>query len=334
RAPALDGKRQYKEVVLLVRVRVPALGYTVLYFDPAPGQMAPPAAEIRPIADAGSLSVSLAGKGIDWLLDRQTGLRYRGAANIIYNEIRDTTSLHYGPVTNTYRWSDAKVGPVITGPLRTTFTVAGALGPHRAELTGHLYPDSQRVAFNAVIESAGGAGHFMTTVGLPGRGRLAAGVHFGVEPRDLSKVVYDGVERLRKDVFYGHHWADWTGDAGGIAVLATTGERGYQFFSEENALGHFLLMTNAPAPASSWERFVTASREGRGRHVFDYQFLLHAGDWNQGGVARRAVEAENPLIAVAQNQPQASGEALPTERAFLAISPAHVQVSAFYRKEG
>jgi hypothetical protein len=41
-----------------------------------------------------------------------------------------------------------------------------------------------------------------------------------------------------------------------VALIGSTGEKGYQLFPEENVLGHFLLMA-VPPETARWERFVT-----------------------------------------------------------------------------
>jgi alpha-mannosidase len=267
---------------------------------------------------------------VEFLLDKQSGARYSGLGNVVFNEIDDTGPYHFGPVRKTYRWTDAKLKSVVRGQLRSSFVLEGTLGPHYVQIAGHLYHHARRIGFETRINSTGGSGHFMTTVGLPSPGKLAADVHFGVEDRDLSRIAYKGEERLRKNVFYGDHWVDYNDGLKGLTVLGTTGEKGYQFLPEENILGHFLLMTIPPS--TDWERLVTSARAGIGRHQFDYQFLLHSGDWNKGSVVRRALEARHPILPVFPDHPKLPQErTLPEEKSFLSLSPSTVQLSAFYR---
>lgn len=273
-----------REANLLVLARVPAMGYTTLYFEPAAGRIsAPDVTTSVTTLESEFATLEFSGRGVESLVDKQTGARYTLPGSIIFNEIEDTGPYHYGPVVKTHRWTDAKLKNVVRGPLRSSFTLEGGLGSHQVSLTGHLYPNTRRVVFEARIDSAGGSGHFMTTVGLPGAGKLVADTHFCVEDRDLSKVTYNGGERLRKNVFYGGHWVDYSAGEKGVTLVGSTGEKGYQFFPEENVLGHFLLMV-IPPDAADWERFVTKAREGLGLQYFEYQLLFHSGDGKAANV--------------------------------------------------
>jgi alpha-mannosidase len=120
----------------------------------------------------------------------------------------------------------------------------------------------------------------------------------------------------------------------GVTLIGSTGEKGYQFFPEENVLGHFLLMV-IPPDTTTWERYVTKDREGLGLQYFNYQLLFHSGDWKAANVVRHALEAQHPILPVFPNNPRLPRErTLPEEKSFLALSPATVQCSAFYRDRG
>ena len=325
----------FKEVILLVRARVPALGYTTVYVDPADGTLEKP----DTIASGNRLETDFADvewspRGIDFLLDKATGARYAGLGNVLYRGYEVINEFRAGPAKETLRWTNAQLESVVRGPLRSSFTLKGPLGPHAVRLTGHLYPHARRVSFETEVETPGGSGFFTTTAGLPGPGQITADVHFGVESRDLSKIAYGQEERSFKNVFCGSHWADYTSGGYGLTVVGTTGEKGFQFFPEENVLEHFLLK-QFPKATRSWWRFTTPAAEAVGRHNFDYQFLLHSGDWKSGDVVRRAREARHPILVVHRDHPLlASGQVLPEERSFVKLSPATVQLSAFYRQGG
>ena len=325
------GIKTVRELIVLVEARVPALGYATLYFDSAPGKLQEAPEEIpRNSLDTSTAVITFSERGIESLVDKESGARYTGLGSIQYNEINDTGPYHYGPVVKIHHLVKVKIESTINGPLRSSFTLSGKAGPHSTRITGHVYPRARRVSFETTIHSEGGAGHFMTVVGLPAPGRLAADVHFGVEHRDVSRIQYAGEERRRKNVFYGAHWTDYSNGREGLTMVGTTGEKGYQFFPEENALGHFLLMTNPPN--KTWERFVTTAREGAGEHHFDYQFLLHSGDWKTGEVVRRAIEARHPILPVFLRQEKTPQErTLPEEHSFMKVAGAQVQLSAFYR---
>lgn len=335
------GAKSIRELKVLVKARVPALGYTTLYVDPAPGTLAVPEARRGAAAlETDGVTISFSGRGVESVTDRRTGAKFAGVGNVIYNRIQDTGPYHYGPVVETLGWTDAQVERVVTGPLRSSFTVGGRIGPHFARAEAWVDPAAGRIAYRTVIESAGGSGHFMAVAGLPGSGKLVSDVHFGVEDRDVGSIRYGSLERKRENVFFGAHWTDFSSGPGGLTFIGTTGEKGYQYTPDRNLLAHFLLMTNPPATAvplpagaESWERFVTPAREGTGRHEFDYQFLLHAGDWKKGGVVRRALEARFPIL-VSQLDEQLPPERrdLPQEKSFLKLTGAGVQLSAFHRE--
>lgn len=326
------GTKTIRELKLLVEARVPPLGYTTIYFNPAPGTLEVPVPDTSARSlQTGNLTIGFSANGVDALLDRETGARYTGLGNIQYNEIDDTGPYHYGPVVKVHKWSDVKVESVVTGPLRSSFRLSGKAGPHTVSTTGHVFPGARRMSFDSTVQSVGGSGHFMTVVGFPGPGRLCSDIHFGVEDRDVSKIVYSGEERRRKNVFYGAHWTDYGNGRQGLTMLGTTGEKGYQYFPDENSLGHFLLMTNPPN--QTWERFVTKAREGTGEHRFDYQFLLHSGDWKSGGVVRRALEARNPIRPVFLELEKVPAQrTLGENHGFVKVAGRQIQLSAFYRE--
>ncbi len=331
-----SGPKALRELKLLVEVRVPALGYTTVYIDPASGNLNVPADRSGPgEIDTPSATIAISEHGVDHVLDKRTGARFEGAGNVIFNETKDDPqSYHFGPVLKTFAMSGGHVESIIQGPLRSSFRVTGNIGPHRCVLEGHFYPRSGVLRFNTTIRSEPGSGHFIANVGLPGAGSFAADVHFGVEPRDLSKIAYGSGERLKKDVFYGAHWTDWSDGGRGVALIATTGEKGFEYSRERNSLGHFLLMT-IPRDTTTWERFVTRAREGTGEHTFDYQLLFHKGDWNSGAVVRRTEDAQHPIVPVFPNWRRPAAErTLPAERSFAGIGTENVQLSAMYRDQG
>jgi hypothetical protein len=323
----------FKEVNLLIEARVPAMGYTAVYADPAEGAL-----EMPETSSSGNgletefASIEWSPKGIEYLLDKANGARYAGLGNVRFHGYDTVGDFRPGAAKETLRWSNAQLEGVVRGALRSSFTLQGPLGPHSVRLTGYLYPHARRISFETEIQTPGGSGSFTAIAGLPEPGQFTADVHFGVEPRDLSKVAYVGGERAFKNVFYGGHWADYSSGRYGLTVLATTGEKGFQFFPEENVLEHFLLKL-FPAGAKSWWRFTTPAAMAVGSNHFDYQFLLHSGDWQSGDVVWRALEARHPILAVHQDHPLILREQiLPEEKSFVKLSPRTVQLSAFYRQ--
>jgi hypothetical protein len=336
------GIKTIREAIVLVRARVPAGGYTTLYVDPAPGTAQVPERKAgAAVLETTAARLTFSGRGIDTVRDLATGAQYRELGNILYNRIRDTGPYHYGPVEETWTWSDATVEEVVNGPLRGSFVISGKIGPHFARVSGHVDPHAGRICFHASVDSTGGSGHFTTSVVLPEEGRLRVDNHFGVEERDVRKVHYGAAERRRENVFYGAHWTDYSSPRGGLTLVGSTGEKGYQYTPGARRLGHFLLMTlprvgaKIPPGAEAWERFVTPAREGVGRHEFDYQFLLHGGDTREASLVGRALEARFPITVMQlEEQRPPAGRDLPEEKSFLQVTGTGVQLSAFYRDGG
>jgi Glycosyl hydrolases family 38 N-terminal domain/Glycosyl hydrolases family 38 C-terminal beta sandwich domain len=332
RATPRGGGGAIKEANILVKCAVPALGYTTLYFEPAEGEAEVPRETSAASLDAGFANLAFSPRGIESLSDAANGSVYPHAGGVLFNEVADSgLKLHYGPVTRTIEWADIAPARIVSGPLRRSFELEGPLGPHHVTIRGDLYPHAKRISFCTTIQCAGGSGHFMTTAGLPSGGALSADAHFGVEPRDVASIRYAGVERLLHNVFYGAHWVDYAHPRGGLTLIGTTGEKGYQLLADGRALGHFLLM--AVPPASNWERFVTPASSGEGVHRFDYQILLHDGDWRRGEVPRRAMEAMHPLAAVyPDHMALPARRTLPDRQSFVHVEPRSVLVTAFYRQ--
>lgn len=335
RYPGPAGKTRYKEFVLLIRARVPALGYTTVFLDPADGPLQQP----EPFSSGGVLDTEFASMefsegGIEALLDKASGSRYAGAGEIVWAEVNETGPYLYGPIVKTEPMRATRC-EISRGPLRSTFRLTGSAGPHAVHLTGHLYPHARRVSFDAQVSSQGGCGYLFAAVGLPRPGRLFADAHFGVEPRDPSRIAYTRPERLLKDVFYGANWADYSYGAAGLALVGTTGEKGYQLVSGWNALRHFLLRVNPPVTKDSWEKFITPARQGEGPQRFDYHLLLHEGDWRRGEVFRRALEIRHPIQpSYRSRRLPATSRSLPAEHSFLQLECPNAQLSAFYRQDG
>ena len=66
---------------------------------------------------------------------------------------------------------------------------------------------------------------------------------------------------------------------------------------------------------------MTSAREGTGRQVFDYHFLLHEGDWITGDVVRRAAETRSPFHVMQLEEQRLPGERnLPEQKSFLNLS--------------
>ena len=337
----VDANRYYrsphiKEATVLIQVEVPALGYTTLYVDPSERPFTEPA-RTGEVIDTDFCRLNFTEQGPGKLYDKENRVTYRPAGQIVYNEIEDIGPYHHGAVKKIHKAGPLEPKEGLSGPLRSNMEMEGPCGPHQLHLTTEVYPTVSRVAYRATIQSVGGDGHFVTQIGFPFAGQLHADVPFGVEKRELSKVTYGtpGPERLRENVFYGSHWADYSDGQKGLALVGIKGEKGFQYDPKDRLLSQFLLMTVSYAKASDWERFVTPTFKGLGEHHFRFFALPHKGDWKEGDIFRRALEARFPFQIVPWNLRRKPQERhLPEQKSFLRVSPLNVILSAFYQDQG
>jgi hypothetical protein len=249
---ASSARNSYKEIWALVDVEVPAMGYTTLMILPQTGNE-----EIGPLAKSASvlensrLRIELGEAGVETLKDKIRGVEYRGAGNPVFYKNDDRSPWHGGPVNGVERIREARWRLVEDGPLRTTAEMSGKIGGHAVTMRVSLLHAADRVDFAAHIHSTGGSGYFAANA-VPGfEGKVHTGVPFGAEPRDLAREPWgDGTdpneELLRKNVFYGHHWADYSDGKTGLMLLAAEGKRGFLFDPGSRSLDHVLLMTIVP----------------------------------------------------------------------------------------
>jgi alpha-mannosidase len=165
-------------------------------------------------------------------------------------------------------------------------------------------------------------------------GSLFAGIPFGAESRDLSREPFGagaGLERMRENVFYAHHWVDYSDGNKGLTLLAAEGKRGFRFDPVRRSLAHILLMTIVPRGEME-TMFSNRFFRGDGRHEFRYSLVPHGGNWTQ---ARSLLRAQDRLYPVRWRQvhPRAGAD-LPLERPFLTVAPETVALSAWFRSEG
>jgi alpha-mannosidase len=322
-------KEIFKEANLLVKVQTPALGYTTLYVGPASGVIEIPVrkTDVQTLR-TGFADLTFQGDAPS-LFYKPAARTYTNFGDILFREIAGDD---FGPVQRTGRMQDIRLLGITEGQLRTSYTYEGTIGRDQVRVTGHVYPHAERISFETEIDSHGGRGHFLATMGLPEAGKLVVDTHFGIEDRDVSKIAYQGAERRLENVFYGSHWVDCSSGGYGAAIVGCVGEKGYLHLPQQSLLGHILLRTTLPA-TQGWERFVTDARLGRGMQTFEYHVLLHQGDWR--GVVRRAIEAQFPLRPVFIDQAKLPAERiLPEEKSFVRVEPDTVLMSGFYRDNG
>ncbi len=330
-------KNTYKEAWLLADVEVPALGYTTLRVVRAEGDEEPLYPD-RPVSELESdaVRIELGPEGVVAIHDKRRGVSYRGAGNPVYYRNEDPWPWHGGPVTGEDRVRDATWRLVDDGPLRTAAAMKGAIGSHAVELTVSLHHTGDRIDFDCDIDSAGGSGYFAATVVFDFDAIPTAGIPYGAEPRDLSGEPWgDGTdpneELLRRNVFFAHHWVDYSGDGKGLAMLAAEGKRGWLFHPDRRSLEHILMMTIVPRGEME-TRFANPYFTGEGRHSFRYSLIPHRGDWRTARIPQRAAERIHPCSA--RHVYSRDGADLPPERSLVSAAPDSVAASSWLMRDG
>jgi alpha-mannosidase len=327
----------YKEARLLVEAEIPATGYTTLTVEPQPGREEPAAVDgPATVLESDRIRLRLGPGGIESFEDRARGVRYAGAGNPVYYPVDEQKSWQYhgGPVSGRFPVSDARWTRVEEGPLRSAAEMKGRLGSHTVELRVSLYHTLDRIDCDLAVESQGGNGYLAANVAFDYEGSLFGGVPFGAESRDLSREPFGtgaGLERMRENVFYAHHWVDYSDGRKGLTLLAAEGKRGFRFEPRTRSLDHILLMTIVPRGEME-TRFANRFFRGTGRHVFRYSLLPHGGGWQ---AARSLARAQEPVYPVRwRHVDPRAGADLPLRRSFLTVAPETVAISAWFWREG
>ena len=353
----------YKEVWMLVEAEVPSLGYTTLYLEPEGGseEATYPDSAVH-VLENKYARLRLGEGGIESFEDKARGVEYAGAGNPVYYMQQDKWAYHGGPITGEAKVSEAQWKLLEQGSLRSRAKMEGKLGPHRVEMTVSLYHSVERVDFELQIDSVGGTGYFAAQVPFEYEGSLQAGIPFGAEPRDLSREPFEddaGEEAGRKDVFYAHHWVDYSDGQKGLTVIAAEGERGFHYDPKSRTLGHILLMTIVPFPVEGPGEahrtlgemetyFSNRFFRGTGRHSYEYSLLPHSGDWRKAKSLARAQEQLYPVRwrgvhyharveATGDGGPVSvkprGGADLPLQKSFLVVNPETVAISSWLWKD-
>ena len=334
---AASAKNSYKEIWALVDVEVPAMGYTTLtVVAETGGEEIAPLGKPTSVLENSRLRIELGETGVEVLKDRVRGSEYRGAGNPVYYKNDDRWPWHGGPINAVERIREAQWRLLEDGPLGTRAEMSGKIGGHAVTLQVSLHHTTDRVDFSAHIHSTGGSGYFAANV-IPGfDGKVHTGVPFGAEPRDLSREPWvDGTdpneELLRKNVFYGHHWVDYSDGQKGLTLLAAEGKRGFLFDPERRSLDHVLLMTIVPRGEMEIS-FSNPYFKGQGDHSFHYSLLPHGGDWREARCAQRAQENNHPIHA--GRVIGGSAASLPASKSFLDLKPDTMAVTSWLWRDG
>ena len=330
-------KNTYKEAWLLADVEIPALGYTTLRVVRVEGDEEPEYPD-EPVdaLENDYARVELGADGVTAVLDKHREVTYRGAGNPVFYKNEDPWPWHGGPVTGEERIEGARWRLIEDGPLRSSAKMAGRIGAHEVELTLTLNHLEERIDFTCEIDSVGGSGYFAANAVFDFDAIPTAGIPFGAEPRDLSGEPWgDGTdpneELLRRNVFFAHHWVDYSNPGKGLAVLAAEGKRGWLFHPEKRSLEHILMMTIEPRGEME-NLFANPYFTGQGRHRFHYSLVPHGGNWREARVAQHAQARIHPCSS--RHVYSRKGAELPMKRSFVSASPASIAASSWLLRDG
>ena len=330
-------KNTYKEAWLLADCEIPALGYTTLRIVRADGDEEP-AHPDEPVSvlENDSVRIELGSEGIGVVRDKLRNVTYLGAGNPVFYRNEDPWPWHGGPVTGEERIEGASWRLVEDGPFRTSAKMRGRIADHKVELTLSLNHSSGRIDFLFEVDSAGGSGYFAANAVFDFDAIPTAGIPYGAEARDLSGEPWgDGTdpneELLRRNVFFAHHWVDYSGAGKGLALLGAEGKRGWLFHPEQRSLEHILMMTIEPRGEME-NQFANPYFTGQGRHGFSYSLVLHGGDWRQARIPQIAEEQIHPCRS--RHVYAREGATLPATKSFLFPSPDSVAVSSWLFRKG
>jgi len=339
-------KVYYKEAWMLIDAEFIPSGYRTLYVEPQDGREEVDYRQ-TPISvlENDYARLSLGAGGIEHFADKARAVEYPEAGNPVFYSTADSFRYHGGPITGETKITAAEWRRGDEGPLRSSAHMTGKIGPHEVMMQISLYHTIERIDFDVELSSVGGSGYFAVQMPFTYTGSLMAGIPFGAEPRDLTREPFGedaGEERLRKDVFYAHHWVDYSDREKGLTLLATEAQRGFRFDPQKRVLDHILLMAITPirledvnsvrGSMAEWEAvFANSYFRGTGHHTFSYSLFPHAGDWKAG---RSLVRAQERVYPVRPLHVYSRADAdLPLEKSFLNVAPETVALSAWFRKE-
>ena len=330
-------KNTYKEAWLLADIEVPALGYTTLRVVRVDG-VEEPAYPDEPVSviENAFARIELGAEGVRAIHDKRRDVRYRAAGNPVFYKNEDPWPWHGGPVTGEERIEGAAWRLTEDGSLRTSAMMQGQVGSHRVQLTVSLNHADERIDFACDIDSVGGSGYFAVNAVFDFDAIPTAGIPFGAEPRDLSGEPWgDGTdpneELLRKNVFFAHHWVDYSGTGKGLAMLAAEGKRGWLFHPEKRSLEHILMMTIEPRGEME-NLFANPYFTGEGRHSFRYALIPHGGSWREARVPQQAEAWIHPCSS--RHVYSRKGAKLPMEMSLVSASPASIAASSWLYRDG
>ena len=339
-----------KHVVVAFIATVGALGYATYYANRTndrPASMAPPQAEAPTSAAPGvtignryfDVVVSRGGLGSVVLKGSRTNLFAINAmaANAISYSTLDAADDFdtLGPFTGEIEQHDMRLASVERGPVHTRIVTRGAVGAHGIRKEVVIYRDLARIDCVVEIDSKGGDGVFKAKFPLAFAGTLVGHVPFGAEVVDRAREPCgtNFANASYPHSFSAERWIDYSSASrGGVALLSSPGQTGFDYDPDKNVAKHILLKTRTIPSRTCW-RHISRLHEAKGLQRLRYSIYPHAGDWRRAQVHRRASEYQEPLFCIVDKRGRrAPGPTLPATDSLIQVRPDSVVMTGLYRE--
>jgi len=230
---------------------------------------------------------------------------------------------------------------IVHGPVYSSVSTEGTIGPHRVLRELRLWSGSPRLEYHVEIEAKADCGVFSMRFPVGLSGRVTAAIPFGVEPREeFDREPFRGEKFVQgyPEGYYATRWTDVSGEDFGFTLICPPGvHTGYAFKKAEQAMELILLRVRPPAAGGEFVQ-VHPSILGAGVHRWRMAFQPHAGAWHESTPWRSAVETHVPLLAISplsslrhamlKRPPVTSTGTRADHASFLAVLPAGVVLSS------
>ncbi|NOY83134.1 MAG: GNAT family N-acetyltransferase [Kiritimatiellaeota bacterium] len=330
-------------------VSLPPHGMTAVCIRPGGDSIQAPRKE-RPVRGGnatleGKLCAEFRKKRLTAVHDRAASLRVEteGPEEIgtlrLY-EVDPNAPLHVGEILSVHevRWTRPR--RVRFGPVRHMLRRSGRVGPHRVEMDVSTFPDDARIEWRIAVDWKDWNGFLALELPVPFPVELHGDIPFGVQEIDLEHEPYgplpvrgwENIERRRPGLFFARSFVSAVGREKGLTLISHDGDRYYLWDSRRSVLSH-VLINSFKKPQAGWEQYINEGIGGRGHHEFHCSLLLHAGDWRDAGIVRRAAELRNPpdvLDAIACARVPNTHAEFPQ----FSVEPAEVLPAALYSDSG
>lgn len=311
---------QHGQRVAFNAVDVPACGFKTYYLrrEPSGGLKAladvvKPASGKTPTIENDFYRISVQTNGRLEVFDKKRGMML-GAPQVggfgdlaIYDMPPPSgTWTHIGPVGKRRDWQAAVDRcQAVQGPVFASLTIPGTIGGHAMTREVRLWRNSPRMEFGVTLDTTQrDNGVFCIRFPIGMSGKVAAGIPFGVEPRDdLGREPFRG-ESFAVGFPEGYdatRWTDVSSPEFGYTFICPPGmHTGYAFKKADQTI-EFILDRFLPTPTDIFGR-AASSVDGRGHHQWWCALLPHSGSWADAKSYRHALEQHVPLVSWSPTQ--------------------------------